>query len=129
METRPALPRALTGTASRLAHRVLPYTWVTMSHPPVGTVLTTVADLFELPLLAVILNPDFNPHAWQKRRTINEEDCTSTGWFLTTDMDSPVQPAEMFSDHESFIVLWLPAQVRDTNQRPTHPTESFHVPD
>ncbi len=70
-------------------------------------VWTTEAELDALPVLAVILNPDGNPHAYQKRRVIIGGQKLSR-WFCTTDTDWPESSARLLRENSTFITLWLP---------------------
>lgn len=68
---------------------------------------TTEEELDALPMSAVIVNPEGNPHAYQKRW------CTIGGqklarWFCTTDADWPESSARLLSENTSFITVWLP---------------------
>lgn len=69
--------------------------------------LRTEDELDALPIRAVILNPDGNPHAYQKRW------CTIGGqklarWFCTTDADWPESAERLLRENRTFITLWLP---------------------
>lgn len=70
-------------------------------------ILRTEDELDALPIRAVILNIDGNPHAYQKRW------CTIGGqklarWFCTTDADWPESSERLLRENRTFITLWLP---------------------
>jgi hypothetical protein len=68
---------------------------------------TTEEELDALPLLAVILNPQGNPHAYQKRWcTIGGEKLAR--WFCTTDADWPESSERLLRENRTFITVWLP---------------------
>jgi hypothetical protein len=68
---------------------------------------TTEAELDALPLLAVILNPEGNPHAYQKRMVVIGGQRLAR-WFCTTDSDWPESSERLLRDNRTFITLWLP---------------------
>ncbi|WP_422759172.1 hypothetical protein [Paenarthrobacter sp. C1] len=70
-------------------------------------VWTTEAELDALPLLAMIMNPDGNPHAYQKRNLLFNGRYEQR-WFCTTDSDWGDTSAQLLRDGNSFITLWLP---------------------
>jgi hypothetical protein len=70
-------------------------------------VWTTEEELDALPLLAIIMNPDGNPHAYQKRWVIIGGQRLAR-WFCTTDADWPESSARLLGENRTFITLWLP---------------------
>jgi hypothetical protein len=70
-------------------------------------VWSTEAELDALPLLAVILNPEGNPHAYQKRMVVIGGQRLAR-WFCTTDIDWPESSARLLRENRTFITLWLP---------------------
>jgi hypothetical protein len=67
-------------------------------------VITTVEELDELPLLAVVLNNGPNPLAWQKHHDLT----TSRHiWYCTTDSDKAWESYYILEDGEA-TVLWEP---------------------
>lgn len=69
--------------------------------------LTTEEELDALPVRAVILNTDGNPHAYQKRWCIIGGQKLAR-WFCTTDADWPESAARLLRENRTFITLWLP---------------------
>lgn len=92
----------------------MPDTVLTVIHPAPkepelvhGGVLTTTEELDALPLLAVILNTDGNPHAYQKRWCVIGGQ-KLTRWFCTSDTDWPESSERLLRENRTFITLWLP---------------------
>lgn len=68
---------------------------------------TTEVELNALPVLAVILNPDGNPHAYQKRVVFIGGQRLAR-WFCTTDTDWPESSARLLRENREFVTLWSP---------------------
>ncbi|HEX9086973.1 MAG TPA: hypothetical protein VF867_05555 [Arthrobacter sp.] len=80
------------------------------ARPPAITddgILSTEDGLDALPILAVILNPDGNPHAYQKRMVLIGGQRLAR-WFCTTDTDWPETSSRLLRDGATYITLWLP---------------------
>jgi hypothetical protein len=69
--------------------------------------LSTEEQLDALPLLAIVMNPDGNPHAYQKRLVIIGGQRLAR-WFCTTDTDWPESSERLLRDNDTFVALWLP---------------------
>lgn len=70
-------------------------------------VLTTEEHLDALPLLAIIMNPDGNPHAYQKRNLLFNGRWEPR-WFCTTDSDWGDTSAHLLREAATYTALWLP---------------------
>jgi hypothetical protein len=70
-------------------------------------ILSTQEALDALPLLAIIMNPEGNPHAYQKRMVVVGGQRLAR-WFCTTDADWPESSERLLRDGTTFIVLCLP---------------------
>lgn len=73
-----------------------------------GTMVNNVQHAAALPLRAVLLNPDGNPHAYQKRLALGPDGSRTPLWFCTTDSDWGASDADLFREHDSLLVLWVP---------------------
>lgn len=69
-------------------------------------VLSTEEQLDALPVLTIIMNPDGNPHAYQKRILIFNGR-TEQRWFCTTDSDWGDTSSQLLRDG-TYSILWLP---------------------
>jgi hypothetical protein len=69
--------------------------------------LSTEEQLEALPLLAIIMNPDGNPHAYQKRLVIIGGQRLAR-WFCTTDADWPESSERLLREGATYTILWLP---------------------
>jgi hypothetical protein len=69
--------------------------------------LSTEEQLEALPLLAIIMNPDGNPHAYQKRLAIIGGQRLAR-WFCTTDADWPESSERLLREGATYTILWLP---------------------
>ncbi|ACL42256.1 hypothetical protein Achl_4305 (plasmid) [Pseudarthrobacter chlorophenolicus A6] len=70
-------------------------------------ILGTVDALDALPITAIIMNPDGNPHAYQKRWCLIGGQKLAR-WFCTTDTDWPESSERLLRDGATYTVLWLP---------------------
>jgi len=70
-------------------------------------ILSTEETLDALPVLTVILNPEGNPHAYQKRMVIIGGQWLAR-WFCTTDADWPESSERLLREGATYTILWLP---------------------
>jgi hypothetical protein len=70
-------------------------------------ILSTEDHLDALPVLAIIVNPEGNPHAYQKRMVIVGGQRLAR-WFCTTDADWPESAQRLLRDGATYTTLWLP---------------------
>lgn len=70
-------------------------------------VVSTEEALDALPVLAIIVNPEGNPHAYQKRMVIIGGQRLAR-WFCTTDADWPESSARLLREGATYTTLWLP---------------------
>lgn len=87
---------------------------LTVWDPAAGTaemvddgILTTEESLDALPVLAIIMNPDGNPHAYQKRMVLVGGQRLAR-WFCTTDADWPESSERLLREGATYSTLWLP---------------------
>lgn len=70
-------------------------------------IMSTEEALDALPVLAIIMNPDGNPHAYQKRMVIIGGQRLAR-WFCTTDADWPESSERLLREGATYTTLWLP---------------------
>jgi hypothetical protein len=70
-------------------------------------IMSTEEALDALPVLAIIVNPDGNPHAYQKRMVIIGGQRLAR-WFCTTDADWPESSERLLREGATYTTLWLP---------------------
>lgn len=91
-----------------------PDSLLTVWDPDAGTaelvddgIMSTEDQLDALPVLAIIMNPDGNPHAYQKRMVIVGGQRLAR-WFCTTDADWPESSGRLLREGATYTTLWLP---------------------
>jgi hypothetical protein len=70
-------------------------------------IMSTEEALDALPVLAIIMNPDGNPHAYQKRMVVIGGQRLAR-WFCTTDADWPESSERLLHEGTTYTTLWLP---------------------